>query len=223
MPKIGDFLGQLFRGLSVNEAAEKTGIDPAVLSRLLRSKSSPSPENVLRIAFATGTHPARIFEAAGHKSLAHLCRQINWELEDRDLSERDLYTPRAASVHSRVQRLIDHGFLRQIEAAIEPLEAAWEVLRPALETVARDTGAKAAALIADSPARSGDVLFTWNCPEPLALELVQKRKVEDWQSYQHKAAELTLTLFLKAPRPGAATRKHAQMAVAMLAVSLSKI
>ena len=100
MPQLSDFLRELFSGMSVNEAAEKTGIDPSVMSRLLRGKSSPSTENMLRIAFATGTDPSALFELAGHKSLAFLCREMKWEGSDRALSERDLYGARGICLSS---------------------------------------------------------------------------------------------------------------------------
>lgn len=220
MPTLADFLQQLFAGMSVNEAAGQTGIDPSVMSRLLRGRGKPSVENMLRIAFATGTHPSRLFEISGQPQLAFLCRAITWRDEGRELSEKDLYPARQARLHRRLQRMLELGFSRQAEAALRQLETVWEMLRPAFEAFAEESGAKAAVLTADSPQRQGDVLFTWNCSEPTAVELASVGNREGWHSYRHLSGPLTLTVFLKGPQ---ASAKQADMVLAMWAVQLRKL
>lgn len=220
MPTLAEFLQQLFAGLSVNEAAEQTGIDPSVMSRLLRGRGKPSVENMLRIAFATGTHPALLFEISGRSQLAFLCRGIEWQEGKRTLREADLYSARQARIHRRLQRMLELGFSRQAEAALVQLEAAWEMLRPAFEAFAEESGATAAVLTADSPARQGDVLFTWNCSEPSALELAEKGDLAGWRSYRHLSGPLTLTLFLKGPQTSS---KQTEMVLALWAVQLRKL
>ncbi|MEE8583779.1 MAG: helix-turn-helix domain-containing protein, partial [Acidobacteriota bacterium] len=170
----------------MNEAAQKTGIDPSVMSRLLRGRTIPSVENMLRIAFATSTHPARLFELAGQTQLAFLCRGIDWDEEKRPRRETDLYPAPDAHLHRRLQRLLELGFVQKIEAALRQLETAWEMLRPAFEAFAEETSAKAALLIADTPLGQKDVLFALRCPEPDAQEIAERGERKGWHSYRHQ-------------------------------------
>lgn len=211
----------LFSGLSVAEAAQKAGIDPSLMSKILRGKTVPSVESVLRIAYVTGSDPARIFEAAGQGEMALLCRGIHWPVHQGDLQEQDLYSTRDADLHRRVQRLVELGFYEQVDAALKPMEAAWELLRPAFALFAKDTGAKAAALIAETPHRSADVLFRWNCPDSKAQQLVELKGLTGWKSYSYDSGQAKLTLYLNEPRNS--VRKKAETMLSLWAASLLRL
>lgn len=220
MPQLPDLLQHLFSGLSVNQAADRTGIDPSFMSKLFRGKATPSVENILRIAFATGTHPASLFDVAGQPELATLARSVRWE--DSTVSERDVYQAGDAELHSRVQRLIERGYRREIEAALTQLESGWESLRSAFEGFAQSTGSAAAVLSADSATRPADILFRWKCTQPQALELVAGvEKRAEWQAFAYTSQRLTLRLFLKTPA-SREVRKQAQLAVQLWAAQLVK-
>lgn len=200
MSVLSDYLQELFAGLSVAEVAQRTGIDPSFMSKILRGKAPPSFENVMRISFATGSDPIKLCELAGQNEMATLLRGVNWPSHQGNITERDLYPSEASELHRRLQRLIELGFIDQARAALSTLEAAWEVQRPVFETFARGAGAKAAALIAVMPARAVDVLFTWNCPDPKARELSCEGEAKGWSSFAYDAGDAgRLVLFLREP------------------------
>ena len=137
------------------------------------------------------------------------------------MSERDLYGAREQEFHLRLERLLQLGFASQVDWALRPLEQAWELLRPAFQSVVKDVGAKGAALIADSPKRAGDILFTWNCPEPQALELVEKGQLEGWQVFSQRSESVTIRLFLKAAKT--VNRKQVKIVLDLWSATLSRL
>lgn len=188
------------------------------MSRLLRGKSVPGTTNTLRIAWATKIPPDKLFQLAGNSELAGLCREITWT--SKQVSARNLYSVRDAGIHERVQRLLDLGFAPQVKGALSTLEQGFETLRPSFESFAKSVEAKAAVLIADSPRRKGDILFTWNVSAPRA-EKLRRGALEGWKVFDHEEEDLSLSLCLL--QPGRTTRRRADIALGLWAASLMQL
>lgn len=188
-------LRQAFPGLTVTEIGRKTGMTQPTTSRILKG-GKPGLENVLRVSYAAGDHPAKWMELAGYEKEAFILRKIF----PREGMESD--RPRApGQLHQMLDNLFARGLGEEASQALRGLESRWAFVRPYFDQLVEESRASAACLIADHRIQ-GDVLVCVGCDkleEGRLAHAAGSDEVEGWQLHRHQAGELTLRLFLKNP------------------------
>lgn len=198
MNRLASFLQARLGGMPLKEAADRTGIQDSTLGRIKSGQAGPSFENVLRIARFLRVHPAHLYELQGEAESAFLYRSLFPEVPDEAKPTAcDLYPAPDVGCHERLQRLLEMGLRRQVEAALNQVESALSILEAVFVQTVRAADAKAAVLVVDFPERTGEILFRWHCREPTATTLAEKRAMRGWQPFVERHSSLVATLFLK--------------------------
>lgn len=197
--ELSRFLSEKLAELPLAEVSQMTGINISTLSSNLSGERKPSMENMLRYAAMLKVDLARLHELAGDFELARLYRQLPSAGPEALASLRDLFGLREARAHERLQNLIALGELDRVEEALAYLEGPWRTLSSGFEALAKECGAKAALLLADTSERKGRIIFRWNCAEPRSDLLAQRRQFRGWASLVHERAGLALTMLLDRP------------------------
>lgn len=210
-----DYLNETMAGVPVTEIARRTGINIATVSRLRSGIKQPSFENVIRLAWHLGEHPAVLFERSNQPVMAQMMRDLFPEKPARP--KKTARTRVAQELHEKLDLLIARGLSDDTQDSLAELEARWASIQPQFEALAQEVGASGACLIADH-AFEGDVICRWRCADPEARALVQQRGMTGWESCQFSSGRLRLQLFLKDPqRP---LKEWAQPALVLWAAAL---